>query len=127
MADDSFKNYVLDQLSTLPELRAKAMFGGVGLYQGARFFGILFAGRLYFKVSDNSRAAYVAHGMTPFTYTRGERTMTMSYYEVPVAVLDNREELIVWATQAIQAASTSAAKTPAKRPSRSASRRSRKG
>ena len=112
MADDSFKHYVLDQLSTLSELRAKAMFGGLGLYQGERFFGIHFAGRLYFKVSDATRAAYIARGMVPFTYSRGERTMTMSYYEVPVAVLENREELIAWATQAIQAA---AAKPPAKR------------
>ena len=115
MADDSFKRYVLDQLNALPELRAKAMFGGVGLYQAERCFGILFAGRLYFKVSATSRAAYVARGMSPFTYTRGERTMTMSYYEVPVAVLENREELVVWATQAIQAAAAPAAKTPAKR------------
>ena len=115
MAEDSFKHYVLDQLSALPELRAKAMFGGVGLYQGGRFFGILFAGRLYFKVSDTTRTAYVARGMSPFTYPRGERTMTMSYYEVPVAVLENRAELLVWATQAIHAATAPAAKTPAKR------------
>ena len=115
MADDSFKHYVLDQLSALPELRAKAMFGGVGLYQAERFFGILFAGRLYFKVNDTTRAAYLARGMMPFTYTRGERTMTMSYYEVPVAVLENREELVVWANQAIRAAATTTAKTPAKR------------
>ncbi len=115
MADDSFKHYVLDQLSTLPELRAKAMFGGVGLYQAERFFGILFAGRLYFKVNDTTRAAYLARGMTPFTYTRGERTMTMSYYEVPVAVLENREELVAWATQAIRAAATTTTKAPAKR------------
>lgn len=53
--------------------------------------------------------------MTPFNYTRGERTMTMSYYEVPVAVLENREELVVWANQAIRAAATTTAKTPAKR------------
>ena len=31
MADDSFKEFVLDQLSALPEVRARAMFGAHGL------------------------------------------------------------------------------------------------
>jgi TfoX/Sxy family transcriptional regulator of competence genes len=29
MADDSFKEFVLDQLSALPDVRARAMFGAV--------------------------------------------------------------------------------------------------
>jgi len=41
MPDNSFKEFVLDQLHTLPELRAKAMFGAHGLYAGDHFFGIL--------------------------------------------------------------------------------------
>jgi hypothetical protein len=36
VADESFKEFVLDQLSALPELRAKAMFGAHGLYQADR-------------------------------------------------------------------------------------------
>ena len=46
MPDDSFKEFVLDQLSALPELRAKAMFGAHGIYSGGKFFGILDEGRL---------------------------------------------------------------------------------
>jgi TfoX/Sxy family transcriptional regulator of competence genes len=41
MPDDSFKEFVLDQLSALPELHARAMFGAHGLYCGGKFFGIL--------------------------------------------------------------------------------------
>ena len=58
MADESFKEFVLDQLSALPELRARAMFGAHGLYQADRFFGILDEGRLYFRVTEQSRAAF---------------------------------------------------------------------
>jgi len=34
VADDSFKDFVLDQLGGLPGLRARRMFGGTGLYAG---------------------------------------------------------------------------------------------
>lgn len=115
MADDSFKQFVLDQLSALPELRAKAMFGGHGLYSGDRFFGILDEGRVFFKVDATTRAAYASRGMTPFTYEMKGRPMTMSYYEVPPEVLEDRHEAMAWANQAIQIA---AAKPPKKRASR---------
>jgi DNA transformation protein len=108
---DSLKDFVLDQLAALPGLRARAMFGGHGLYAGPKFFGILFEGRLYFKVSAGTRGAYEARGMGPFTYQMTARTITMSYYEVPADVLENREEVIAWARAALR---VSTAKMPAK-------------
>ncbi len=55
---DTFKDYVLDQLSGLPDLCCRAMFGGFGLYQGTLFFGIIHTGRLYLKVTPNSVMLY---------------------------------------------------------------------
>ncbi len=104
MADDSFKDFVLDQLSALPEVRAKPMFGAHGLYQGEHFFGILDEGRLFFKTDAESQADYAARGMEPFTYESKGRTLTMSYYEVPPDVLDNPPELVLWARRAIRVA-----------------------
>ena len=106
MADDSFKEFILDQLSALPELRAKAMFGGHGLYQAERFFGILMDGRLYFKTDEQTSAAYLQRGMEPFIYEKAKRITSMKYYEVPPEVLEDREKLFTWATRAIQIAST---------------------
>jgi hypothetical protein len=45
MPDGSFKEFVLDQLGALPDVRAKAMFGAHGLYAGENFFAILDARR----------------------------------------------------------------------------------
>ena len=104
MADESFKEFVLDQLGALPELRAKTMFGAHGLYCGERFFGILAEGRLYFKTDAASRADYLARGMGPFTYETKGRVVTMSYHEVPPDVLENAAELVGWAQRAIQVA-----------------------
>ena len=114
MPDNSFKEFVLDQLSAVPELRAKAMFGAHGLYSGHRFFGILDEGRLFFKTDAASQVEYLARGMEPFTYEMKGRVMTMAYHEVPPEVLENSAELVVWAHQAIQLATIKPKKSPRK-------------
>ena len=114
MADDSFKEFVLDQLSALPDVRAKAMFGAHGLYSGDHFFGILDEGRLFFKTDDTSEAEYTARGMDPFTYEMKGKVMTMAYHEVPPDVLDQPQELTFWARKAIAIAAAKKTATPAK-------------
>src|SRR5208282_3848051 len=106
MPDDSFKEFVLDQLSALSDVRARAMFGAHGLYQGDSFFAILDEGRLFFKTDAASAADYTARGMEPFTYESKGRVLTMSYHEVPPNVLENAPELVAWAQRAIQAAAS---------------------
>ena len=99
MKDDTFQAFVLDQLRELPDVASRAMFGGFGLYCGRSFFGIVFHGRLYFKVSDATRTDYEARGMKPF---RPSARQTMkSFYEVPADVVEDRATLITWATRAI--------------------------
>jgi DNA transformation protein len=116
MADDSFKEFVLDQLSALPDVRAKAMFGAHGIYSGEHFFGILDEGRLFFKTDATSQADYAARGMGPFTYESKGKVMTMSYHEVPPDVLEQPLELTIWVRRAIQVAASS--KKPVKRTKR---------
>jgi len=106
MPDDSFKEFVLDQLSTLPELGARAMFGAHGLYAGDTFFGILDEGRLFFKTDTQSQADYTARGMGAFTYESKSKVLTMSYHEVPPDVLENAPELTTWARRAIRIAAS---------------------
>jgi len=101
MPDDSFKEFVLDQLGALPELRARAMFGAHGLYAGDKFFGILDEGRLFFKTDAASAADYTSRGMGAFTYESKGKTMTMAYHEVPPEVLENAPELMAWARRAM--------------------------
>ena len=105
MAGESFKAFVLDQLATLPGIRAKAMFGGHGLYRGECFFGILMAGRLYFKTNEQTRSEYLKRGMSPFIYEKARQTTTINYYEVPPEVLEDCEQLTGWAREAVRVAS----------------------
>lgn len=95
---DSFRDFVLDQLEGLRGVTCRSMFGGYGLYQGEVFFGIIHKGRLYLKTNETSRAAYRERGMKPFRPNAKQTLKT--YYEVPVDVMENAEQLVVWAGQA---------------------------
>lgn len=99
---DGFKDFVLDQLTDLPSLTARAMFGGYGLYSQSTFFGIIHKGRLYFKVTEATVPRYKEHGMKPFR-PNAKQTLK-SFYEVPIDVLEDAESLTQWATQAIERA-----------------------
>ena len=95
---DGFKDFVLDQLSELPGLTHRAMFGGYGLYCDRVFFGIVHKGRLYFKTNAATALRYREREMKPF---RPNAKQTLNcYYEVPVDVLEDAGELTTWAQQA---------------------------
>ena len=55
--DESFKDFVLDQLQGLEEVEARRMFGGYGLYRDETFFGI----RLFDPIGDNADNNFVGH------------------------------------------------------------------
>jgi DNA transformation protein len=100
---DGFRDFVLDQLSGVPLLLAKPMFGGLGLYTGDTFFGIVAADVLYLKVGDANRAEYERVGAAGFApYAKGRAST--SYYAVPVAVLEDSRTLARWVTDAIKVA-----------------------
>lgn len=95
---DGFKDFVLDQLSGFRGVTCRSMFGGFGLYHGAVFFGIIHKSRLYFKTDEVSRAAYRERGMNPFRPNRKQTLRT--YYEVPVEIVEDAEQLMSWAAKA---------------------------
>jgi len=123
-----FRDFVLDQLARIPQLRWKAMFGGVGLYSADAFFGIVAADELFFKVDDSNRAVYVAAGSEPFRPVVA-RPVSMSYWRVPIEVLEDPSELATWALAAIRAAGNAATPKPkrkAKPRPKAASKRKRR-
>jgi DNA transformation protein len=99
MKDESFKDFVLDQLRELDEVEARRMFGGYGLYHDETFFGIIHKGRLYFKTDETTAGAYRKRKMRPFRPSA--RQTLKSYYQVPVEVLEDVDELREWAENAI--------------------------
>jgi DNA transformation protein len=99
----SFERFVLDQLADLGRVTSRKMFGGIGLYCGTVFFGIIARDELYLKVDDRTRGEYERVGMHPFKPYPNRKT-TMKYYAVPLGVLESGVELTRWAQEAVQAA-----------------------
>ena len=97
---DSFTDFVLDQLKGLERISCRRMFGGYGLYAGGSFFGIIHNGRLYFKTNEVTRSNYSEKGMECFRPST--KMILKNYYEVPMEVLENAEELLEWANEAVK-------------------------
>ncbi len=107
--------FVLDQLAAVPGIRDRSMFGGVGLYADDVFFGILASDILYFKTDDTNRQDYELAGSRPFK-PYADRAMTMPYYAVPIAIVEDAATLAKWAKRAVAVAAAS--KKPARKPSK---------
>jgi len=97
MKNDSFRDFVLDQLAEL-DVSARSMFGAHGLYLGDKFFGIISRGRLYFKTNEKTRQGYIERGMGPFVASK--KQILKNYYEVPPEIIENPNELKSWAEEA---------------------------
>lgn len=101
----SYITYILEQFGEKKRIRARAMFGGYGLYQDEIFFGLVANDTLYFKVNDTTREKYIKHKMKPFS-PYGQAVMR-SYYEVPVSIIEDTDELDHWAREAYEVAHAS--------------------
>jgi DNA transformation protein and related proteins len=100
----TFRTFVLEQLRrTAPQIRARSMFGGVGIYAGDLFFALVDDDTLYFKVDSITRGAFEDRGMGPFR-PYGEEGEVIHYYEVAADLLEDAEALRPWVDAAIEVA-----------------------
>ena len=100
MSADSFCDYVLEQLNVLDRVHDRAMFGGIGLYYGEQFFGIIHEGRLYFKTHATTLDKYLRHQAAVFAPSA--KQILKNYREVPAEILEDSSQLAVWAREAVQ-------------------------
>jgi DNA transformation protein len=101
-----FQDFVLDLLAPLDPV-ARRMFSGVGLFHGGVMFGLLIREAFYLRVDDTTRAQFERAGSAAFSYNRAGRMVSLAaYYTVPEWLLDQPDELLRWARDAIGAART---------------------
>jgi DNA transformation protein len=101
---NSYRTFVLEQLNrAVAPVRARAMFGGVGLYSGDVFFALIADDILYFRTDDSTRPEFESLGMAPFR-PFDEHGPVMSYYQLPEEILEEPDTLRRWAERAITGA-----------------------
>lgn len=99
-----YEAFILDLLAPLAP-QPRRMFSGVGLFHRSVMFGLLAREAFYLRVDERTRVKFEDAGSGPFTYDRAGRTVRLAaYYEVPEGLLDQPEQLLVWARDAIAVA-----------------------
>ena len=91
---DSFRDRVMTDLEPLGDIRARAMFGGYGIFEDGDMFGLMSGSGLFFKKGDANRAVFEAVGAEQFNQ--------MPYFRVPDSVLDDAALLQEWTHAAIE-------------------------
>ncbi|MBE9140244.1 TfoX/Sxy family protein [Nodosilinea sp. LEGE 07088] len=107
----AFTQAVVNHLNQVAPVTARGMFGGYGLYCEGLMFALIAYETLYFKVDAVNQDRFDTAGMAPFTYNRNGKAMTMSYYQLPVAVYDDLGELHDWVEASVAAARRAKRKT----------------
>jgi DNA transformation protein len=108
----SFRTFALEQLGrSVQGIRGRSMFGGVGIYTRELFFALIADDTLYFKVDESTRLDFEARGMGPFR-PYGDDRESMYYYKVPDDLLDDPDELGLWAEKAVAVARRAKGRAP---------------
>ena len=112
---DDYRSFVLEQLQTAGQVTARRMFGGVGLYLDGLFFALIDDDTVYLKADESNRARFEQAGSRPFRPFPDRPEQAMGYWQVPAEVLEDADELAIWAREAMMVALAARTKRPARR------------
>jgi DNA transformation protein len=111
VANDSFAEFLREQLAPLGDVKTRRMFGKTGVFCNGLMFGVVASDTLYFRVDDHNRAIFKeAEKIPTLNYEKKGRTIDLSFSRAPERLLDESEGLVRWARAALAAAQRIAAK-----------------
>lgn len=112
---DGYVELVKELLAGFAPTSVRRMFSGAGLFADGVMFALIVNDTLYLRTDDESRAAFEAEGLMPFSYNRSGRTVALAYWRAPERLLDDADEMSAWASRALVAAKKAPARKPAKK------------
>jgi DNA transformation protein len=80
------------------------MFGGVGLYSGELFFGLIDDDTLFFKTNASNSTEYESRHMPRFMPPATRPMGPMGYHQVPADIIEDAEVLVSWARKSVAVA-----------------------
>jgi DNA transformation protein len=101
-----------DLLADMGPVSARRMFSGAGLFADGAMFALIVDDALYLKADKETQGAFEAEGLAPFSYNRNGRIVALSYWRAPERLLDDRDEMLSWASRALTVAKRTSAKAP---------------
>lgn len=116
VASDGFAEFVRDQLEPLGRITVRRMFGKSGVFCDGVMLGVVNDDTLYFRVDNGNRELFKeAASAPPLNYAKGGQLIDLSFWRAPDRLLDEPDELLIWARAALAAARRVAVKRPKSR------------
>lgn len=125
--DRRFIDALLEQLEAVGPVRARAMFGGYGIYLEEFMFGLVADDVLYLKVDDENRQQFENADLPPFVFVKDGRPVSMSYYQSPDTLFVDAETLEAWTGPSIAAARRAKQKARRRKPGNQSTRQRASG
>ena len=98
----NYIDYILEILSPHGEITSRSMFGGHGIYKNGVIFALIIHDELYFKVDASNQLQYEKLDSEPFTYEAKGKKTTMSYWKVPMEILEDEDRIGEWLNQSYE-------------------------
>jgi DNA transformation protein and related proteins len=93
---DEFVEFVLEQMASAGQVRARRMFGGYGIYLDEHFVAIVLNEKLFLKANDSTQPEFEARGLKPLVFRMKSKQIAAQYFEAPPEVFDDPEEMTRW-------------------------------
>jgi len=116
---NGFLDQIAELLASLGHISARKMFGGASLYCDGTIFAIVEDDVLYFKTDEATRRRFEDEGLKPFIYDGQTGPVITSYWRAPERLLDDQDDMIEWALEAVRVAAVEARAKAAKAAKRS--------
>ena len=112
-----YLDVIKELLEDFGPVQIKRMFGGAGVYYQGLMFGLVMDDVLFFKADDENRPKFEAENLPPAVYEgKSGKPVKMGYSQAPESVMDDADELEIWAQCGFEAAvRADNAKPPSKR------------
>ena len=106
-----YADHICELLSPMGPVTARSMFGGYGVSLDGLTFALIVNDALYLKVDDTTLPKYEAIGLERFK-PFDDKPGRMNYCPAPADLMEDQDQLVVWAREAFDVALR--AKKPAK-------------
>lgn len=94
--EKAFVASLVNAFQIIGQSRAKAMFGGYGIYIDECMVGLVADAVLYLKVDKALSKQYSEKGLPHFTFMKNDKPVDMSYCQAPQEIFDDLELMLVW-------------------------------
>jgi len=92
------RDFLIDLFADFGPVTIRRMFSGFGISADGTNFALALRGGLYLRADEASIPRFEAEGAKPFQYQTRTKTVTVgSYWQLPVRLYDDPQELTAWA------------------------------